>query len=69
MLRMDSKNTNYNGVCIVNENTIANFYGSSNSDGSINVNLSTFGTSNLSVNANALKADFEDFIDAILADL
>ena len=62
MLRIDSKNTSYNGASILNDRIVAYFNGNNNGTNlHIDINIDDV---NL-VNFSLLKADLDDFVDEI----
>ena len=69
MLRVDSKNTNFNAVSIYNGDNIASFNASVNDPGNnayINFNIDNLTTAK--TNISTLKADLNAFLDAIMTE-
>lgn len=69
MLRIDNKNMNYNGSCIVNEAIIANFNANVNEPNGncyINVNMEDLALAR--ANLAAVKLDLAAFVDAIMGE-
>ena len=70
MLRIDNKNMNYNGSCIVNDGIVANFSASvnePNGNGYITINFEDLAVGK--THLAAAKLDLADFLDAIFSEV
>ena len=67
MLRIDSKNSNYNAACVANLIQIAYFNATVNTpDNTVYVNINIDNKSAFIDNIAVAKADLEQFIDTVL---
>ena len=67
MLRVDSSNFNFNGACMVNDDTIATFNASYNGTDDVYFNISAPDTEALITNKAVFDTDFIAFKDQVMA--
>ena len=69
MLRVDSRNINFNATCLVGGDVLASFNASVNDpDNNIYVNVNISNSDRARTNATVLKTDLTEFIEEILKD-